>query len=74
MATAHDGRAAIAAIRRDPGQFVLIITDLHLPGADGFEVLRATREVSKGLLAAGPLQSVSVPAMNWEASANPIFA
>ena len=42
--TAHDGRAAIAAIRRDPGQFVLIITDLHLPGAGGFEVLRAARE------------------------------
>jgi CheY-like chemotaxis protein len=30
VATAHDGRAAIAAITRDPAQFAVIITDLHL--------------------------------------------
>lgn len=46
VATAHDGRAAIAAITRDPGQFALIITDLNLPGADGFDVLRAAREAN----------------------------
>jgi DNA-binding NtrC family response regulator len=46
VATAHDGRAAIAAIARDPGQFSLIITDLNLPGADGFDVLRAAREAN----------------------------
>ena len=46
VATAHDGRAAIAAISRDPKQFAVIITDLHLPGADGFEVLRAARDAN----------------------------
>lgn len=46
VATAHDGRAAIAAIARDPRQFGVIITDLHLPGADGFEVLQAAREAN----------------------------
>jgi len=46
VATAHDGRAAIAAITRDPGQFAVIITDLHLPGADGFEVLEAARDAN----------------------------
>lgn len=46
VATAHDGRAAISAIVRDPTQFGVIITDLHLPGADGFEVLRAAREAN----------------------------
>lgn len=44
VATAHDGRAAIGAILRAPGQFDVIITDLNLPGADGFEVLRTARE------------------------------
>jgi DNA-binding NtrC family response regulator len=46
VATAHDGRAAIAAIQRAPAQFCVVITDLHLPGADGFEVLRAAREAN----------------------------
>lgn len=46
VATAHDGRAAVAAITRDPAQFAVIITDLHMPGADGFEVLRAARGVN----------------------------
>ena len=49
VATAHDGRAAIAAIARDPGQFAVIITDLHLPGADGFEVLKAAREANSSV-------------------------
>jgi len=46
VATAHDGRAALAAIARGPRQFALIITDLHLPGADGFEVLARAREAN----------------------------
>jgi two-component system response regulator HydG len=46
VATAHDGRAAIASITRDPAQFSVIITDLHLPGADGFEVLKAARQAN----------------------------
>jgi len=36
-----DGRAAIAVIARDPGQFVVIIAELHLPPPIGFEVLNA---------------------------------
>jgi DNA-binding NtrC family response regulator len=46
VATAHDGRAAISAVTRDSRQFALIITDLHLPGADGFEVLKAARSAN----------------------------
>jgi DNA-binding response OmpR family regulator len=36
VATAHDGRVALAAIARGPRQVSVIITDLHLPGADRF--------------------------------------
>ncbi len=43
VATAQDGRAAIAAVERDPDQFSVVLTDLSMPGADGFEVLRAVR-------------------------------
>ena len=46
VATAHDGRAALAAIARGPHQFSIIITDLQLPGVDGFEVLKGAREAN----------------------------
>ena len=46
VATAHDGGAAISALTREPAQFAVIITDLHLPGVDGFEVLRVARDVN----------------------------
>jgi two-component system, NtrC family, response regulator HydG len=42
-ATAQDGRAAVEAIRRAPTPFTIVITDLHMPGADGFAVLHAAR-------------------------------
>ncbi|RPI11582.1 MAG: response regulator, partial [Actinobacteria bacterium] len=42
-ATAGDGRAAIAAIERDPARYRLIVSDLQMPGADGLAVLRAAR-------------------------------
>ena len=41
--TARDGRAAVDAIRRHPTRFGIVITDLHMPGADGFAVLNAAR-------------------------------
>jgi two-component system response regulator AtoC len=41
VATAQDGRAAIAAIGRS--RYGLVLTDINMPGADGFEVLRAAR-------------------------------
>lgn len=42
-ATAGDGRAAIAAIERDPARYRLVVTDLQMPGADGLAVLRAAK-------------------------------
>lgn len=41
VATAQDGRAAIAALSRS--RYGLVLTDINMPGADGFEVLRAAR-------------------------------
>lgn len=43
---ARDGRAAIAQIARTPAHFEIVITDLNLPGADGFDVLRAARQAN----------------------------
>lgn len=40
---AKDGRAAIATLQRSNGRFGLVLTDLILPGADGFAVLQAAR-------------------------------
>lgn len=46
---AADGRAALAAIAREPSRFSLVVTDLQLPGADGLTVLRAAREANPGV-------------------------
>src|SRR2546430_235827 len=46
-ATAHDGRAAVAALERSGGRFALVLTDINMPGADGLEVLRAARASSR---------------------------
>jgi DNA-binding NtrC family response regulator len=43
---AKDGRAAIAALQRSGGRFGLVVTDLNLPGADGFAVLQAARHAN----------------------------
>jgi two-component system response regulator HydG len=43
VTVAPDGRAAIAALERAPAHFGIVMTDLHMPGADGFEVLKAAR-------------------------------
>lgn len=43
---AHDGRAAITALQRSNGRFGLVVTDLNLPGADGFAVLQAARQAN----------------------------
>jgi DNA-binding NtrC family response regulator len=42
----HDGRAAITALQRSGGRYGLIVTDLNLPGADGFAVLQAARQAN----------------------------
>lgn len=46
VATATDGRAAVAAIERDPSRYNFVITDLALPGVDGLSVLRAARSAN----------------------------
>lgn len=43
VATAQDGRAALVALERSNGRFGLVLTDVAMPGADGFSVLRAAR-------------------------------
>lgn len=41
---AQDGRAAISSLQRSNGSYGLVVTDLSLPGADGFAVLQAARQ------------------------------
>jgi len=43
IATAADGRAAMDALRRSGGRYGLVLTDVAMPGADGFAVLEAAR-------------------------------
>lgn len=47
VVTAMDGLQAQQELRQ--ASFDLVITDLNMPGADGFEVLRAVREQRSGL-------------------------
>jgi DNA-binding NtrC family response regulator len=44
---AQDGRAAIVALQRPHAHFGLVVTDLNLPGADGFAVLHAARQADE---------------------------
>lgn len=39
VTAACDGRMAIQILERSPGRFGLVMTDLNMPGADGFAVL-----------------------------------
>lgn len=41
---AQSGRAAISTLQRSNGSYGLVVTDLSLPGADGFAVLQAARQ------------------------------
>lgn len=38
-----DGSAAIQTLERFPGRFDLVVTDLNMPGADGFAVLNEAK-------------------------------
>src|SRR4051794_26317240 len=49
VTVARDGRAAITAVQRDAARFAIVVTDLHLPGADGFEVLKAARDANPSI-------------------------
>lgn len=46
VTSAQDGRGAITTLQRSWGRFGLVVTDLNLPGADGFAVLQAARQVN----------------------------
>lgn len=46
LTTAIDGRHALTLIGTQP--FDVIVTDVHMPGADGFEVLKMVKQVSPG--------------------------
>jgi len=46
VAGSEDGRAAITTLQRSDGRFGLVVTDLNLPGADGFAVLQAARQAN----------------------------
>ena len=43
VATAADGRAAVTALERSGGRYRIVLTDINMPGADGFAVLAAAR-------------------------------
>jgi two-component system, NtrC family, response regulator AtoC len=43
---APDGRSAIGMLQRSNGSYGLVVTDLSLPGADGFAVLQAARQAN----------------------------
>ena len=43
VTVAQNGRAAITEIERQPSRYAVILTDLHMPGADGFDVLKTAR-------------------------------
>jgi DNA-binding NtrC family response regulator len=45
-AGAADGPSAIQALQRSRGRYGLVVTDLNLPGADGFAVLQAARQAN----------------------------
>jgi len=44
-----DPHAALAAVRADPGQFDLAVTDYNMPGLSGLEVASALREIRADL-------------------------
>jgi DNA-binding NtrC family response regulator len=47
VTVASDGRAAITAIERNPHRFTIILTDINMPGADGFEVLKTAKSSNR---------------------------
>jgi CheY-like chemotaxis protein len=44
-----DARQALAALRADPVQFDLAVTDYNMPGMSGLDLARALREVQPNL-------------------------
>jgi len=48
VTSTSDGLRAISLLHRTRGRFRLVVTDLNLPGADGFAVLQAARQSNGG--------------------------
>jgi DNA-binding NtrC family response regulator len=48
VTTAADGVQAIQILERNRGKFDLVVTDLHMPGADGFAVLMEAKKSCPG--------------------------
>jgi two-component system, NtrC family, response regulator AtoC len=46
VSSAGDGRAAQAAILKEPARYGLVLTDLQLPGVDGLGVLRTVKQAN----------------------------
>ncbi len=46
VTAAHDGRAAVLALERSAGRYGLVVTDVNLPGVNGFAVLEAARRAN----------------------------
>ena len=46
VTAADNGRSAVTAIQRAPSQFRVVLTDIWMRGADGFEVLKAVRNAN----------------------------
>src|SRR5262252_5081102 len=46
VGSAVDGRAAVTALERSNGSCRLVFADITMPGADGFAVLSAARQVN----------------------------
>ena len=44
-----DAREALAAVRADPDQFDLVVTDYNMPGMSGLDVARALRDIRADL-------------------------
>jgi CheY-like chemotaxis protein len=43
LSTAFDGRSALEILRHMPRQPCVLVTDLQMPGMDGFELIRTVR-------------------------------
>src|SRR5262245_40472194 len=46
VSTVTDGRGAVTALERSEGCYRLVLTDIGMPGADGFAVLTAARKAN----------------------------
>jgi two-component system, NtrC family, response regulator AtoC len=46
VSAAVDGRAAQAAILKEPARYGIVLTDLQLPGVDGLGVLRTVKQAN----------------------------